>query len=118
MKIKRLLAMLIDYIIAIIISMIISIIVSRGRIPFNIDFYMYLGWILFTLKDIVFKNYSIGKKKFGLEIKTEKNDIPNLAIILLRNVSLILLPIEIVLIILFNKRFGDIIFKTKIVEKV
>lgn len=69
------------------------------------------------LKDLIFKNASIGKKLMKLEIKDCNGNIPKFYIIILRNIfTPILYCIEFVMILGFGNKFTDYIFKTKVVE--
>lgn len=124
---KRILAMIIDYLI---ISLIISLIVhvplfvyayiSKPELDILFDdtlftFIMGLCLILILFKDLLFKNKSIGKKIMGIEIRDNNNKIPSFPILIFRNITVIIWPIECLLILLKKNRIGDTIFKTKIV---
>lgn len=76
---------------------------------------MNLCVILILFKDLLFKNKSIGKKIMGIEIRNNNNKIPSFPILILRNITIIIWPIECLLILLKMNRIGDIIFKTKVV---
>lgn len=71
--------------------------------------------ILFILKDIVFKNASVGKKLTKIEILKYDGSKPNTFELLFRNIFLFITPIELILILFKNKRIGDMIFKTKVI---
>ena len=91
----------------------------------NDDLFFILGvFIIFltlcVLKDCVFGNASIGKKIFGIKIvyaNRENNGKIDLLTHLKRAVtSLLLFQIELVLVIIKNKRIGDIWAKTEVVR--
>lgn len=85
---------------------------------FQLKKYMYiLVFTLFILKDLAFKNASIGKKICGLEVRMNDNTKPPIIILLIRNFTILIYPIEILMIIFFGKRIGDYIFKTSVVVK-
>lgn len=123
-KATRLLAGLIDHtIIVFLISIIDSFFYSKvdtEAIFFSIFIRESIEYfILCTCKDLIFKNASIGKRVFGL-IVIKEDDRYSLQVrdLLIRNVLLLpLLAIEILLIIIDNKRIGDVISKTKVVQK-
>ncbi len=68
-------------------------------------------------KDLYFKNGSLGKKIFKLEIVTLRNERPTNLVKILRNLTIIIWPIECVLILIGKERIGDRLCKTKVVEK-
>lgn len=143
MRFKRLISILIDYIIicmiVIPVTWILEDIFNISGYPFArfVDFNNYNGirdlysavfkdlshlfqiaiiWIVFSLKDFVFKNASIGKKILRMEILTMSNKKPTIMPLVLRNLFVIIWPIEILLILILNRRIGDLVFKTKVVE--
>jgi uncharacterized RDD family membrane protein YckC len=124
LKLKRLMAIIIDFILIIFVSTIITTIITFDN--FNLSastfykiistsIYCILFIAMFISKDLLFKNASLGKKIFGLEIFLENNKIPNKKTIIKRtSFSFPLFPIDIILIILNNKTRGDVRYKTKI----
>lgn len=119
MKVKRIIAFLIDYII--LLFPIYTLLFSM-EIIFNCDiifchFYLIISIIMFllSLKDLIFKNASIGKKIMGLRIVDNKNNsIPNMYKIIIRNLTLILWPIDIIGFLFSNKRIGELMTNTKV----
>ena len=77
-------------------------------------------FILFALKDCIFRNASIGKKLFGIKIVyTDKENNEKISFIThcKRSIPLIILPIEAFLLVIWgDKRLGDIWAKTKIIR--
>ena len=75
---------------------------------------------LCTLKDCLFRNASIGKKIFGIKIvytNRDNNEKIDFSTHLKRAVvALLLFQIEMVLVIIKNKRIGDIWAKTEVVR--
>jgi elongation factor Tu len=110
MKIKRSLAFFIDFSIVCFLYAIVSFIAPLHDISLIITF------LLLIFKDITFRNASIGKKIMNIEIRGYNNKLPNLTTIILRNVFLILWPIEILIFLIYNKSIGDMIFGTKIID--
>lgn len=122
--VKRLLASLIDYNIVLFIiqvpQMIILYLVGKDF------FYMFdelmnlniiFSFLLMLCKDLVFKNASVGKRIMGLEIINKNGNIPSSIVIILRNITIVIWPIEILLLIIFKRRVGDFIFNTTVCKK-
>lgn len=120
-KTKRILAAIIDFYIICFISTAFIGVLTLGKFgvtPFSITMYLVLYSFLLLMKDFAFKNASIGKRIFKLEV--EKTDETKLTIvdIIKRNIPiLVLLPVELLLLIVNNRRIGDTWAKTSIVYK-
>lgn len=116
-RIKRLCAAVIDHIIILQYTTLPYIIISFGirsqllHIVSSVLFYFF-----FVIKDLLFKNQSIGKKIFNLYVVDKNNDKPHPIILVLRNVLMLLWEIDVFLILLFGYKICDIIFQTKVVE--
>lgn len=106
-KLKRLLSVFIDIYILSFPNILISLI-------FKVEL-IYFMYILICTKDLWFKNQSIGKKILKIEI-LRKGKKPNFLILLIRGMCIFLWPIEIFLIMFFNKSIGDFIFDTEVVN--
>lgn len=109
---KRVFAIMIDYfIIAILVGTISSI------IPYNQFLFFAITFVLFSIKDIVCRNASIGKKIMKLKVVTKNNEIPPLKSLVLRNVILIFLSaIAIVQLNQSSSHIGDDLTGTKVVS--
>ena len=118
-KIKRVLAAIIDFYIICFLSSAFICVFTLGEFsitPFFIIVYLIISLLLLLFKDFMFKNTSIGKRIFKL--KVAKTDGTNLMIVdvIKRNIPIIiLLPVEALLLIINNRRIGDIWAKTSIV---
>ena len=118
-KIKRILAAIIDFYIICFLSSAFICVFTLGEFsitPFSIIVYLTISLLLLLFKDFMFKNTSIGKRIFKL--KVAKTDGTNLMIVdvIKRNIPIIiLLPVEALLLIINNRRIGDIWVKTSIV---
>ncbi len=118
-KIKRILAAIIDFYIICFLSSAFICVFTLGEFsitPFSIIVYLTISLLLLLFKDFMFKNASIGKRIFKL--KVAKTDGTNLMIVdvIKRNIPIIiLLPVEALLLIINNRRIGDIWAKTSIV---
>lgn len=118
-KTKRILAAIIDFYIICFLSSAFICIFTLGEFsitPFSIIVYLTISLFLLLFKDFMFKNTSIGKRIFKL--KVAKTDGTNLMIVdvIKRNIPIIiLLPVEALLLIINNRRIGDIWAKTSIV---
>lgn len=118
-KLKRLVAFMIDYYLILMICLIPYMIVNIMSLTVLSSLWyllVLLFIILFLLKDLLFRNKSIGKKFLKLEIVTLEEKKPSIRILILRNIFLIMWPVDIFLWIIFNKRVGDFIFQTKVIE--
>lgn len=118
-KIKRILAAIIEFYIICFLSSAFICVFTLGEFsitPFFIIVYLTISLLLLLFKDFMFKNTSIGKRIFKL--KVAKTDGTNLMIVdvIKRNIPIIfLLPVEALLLIINNRRIGDIWAKTSIV---
>lgn len=110
MKIKIISAFFIDFSIVCFLYAIVSFIAPLY------DIFLIVAFFLLVFKDITFRNASIGKKILKIEIQGYNDKLPSLTTIILRNVFLILWPIEILIFLIYNKSIGDIIFKTRIID--
>lgn len=116
---KRFCAFAIDYLLIIVTCYIpFQIIIGFNFNISNEAFYIYIfsAMLLVILKDYVFRNYSFGKKIMKIQIMKKNNQKPSIAVIVLRNVFLLIWPIEAIMFLIFNERLGDIVFNTKVVE--
>lgn len=118
---RRSWALIIDFLLIVIITTIVYIIYLffTNLTFFNKLEYLILSWVLLlSFKDVVFRNASIGKKIMNIEIRTLNDNVPMLIVIVLRNFTIIVATLEIILIVISNKRLGDYIFNTKVVSSV
>lgn len=126
-KLRRIVAFFIDYYILLMVGFIVAFIIKSIGTIFEINFIMNsLNFLInkiampiailgLLVKDLVFKNYSIGKKLMNLEIKSlNGNNISRFQLIA-RNLFYIVWPLEVLILIITGKRLGDIIFKTDVV---
>lgn len=79
-----------------------------------------ISWIIFLLlyiiKDLLFKNQSIGKKIFNLYVVDKNNNKPSPIKLVLRNILILLWELDVILILLFGCKLCDFIFQTKVIE--
>ena len=80
----------------------------------TVFFFSFL--LLLLYKDIIFANASLGKKLLKIKLKSLDEQRLSFLLVLKRTIPLVLLPVEIVLIILNNKRIGDVWANTIVVE--
>ena len=120
-KLKRLLAGFIDFYVCCFLGTLISNIIVLGNnkvTVISVSIYTISAIILFIFKDLVFKNTSIGKLIFKLEVKKTDNKKLIFVDVIKRNLPIIfLLPVEMYLLIVNNKRIGDIWAQTLIAER-
>ncbi|GMK48628.1 hypothetical protein PghCCS26_57580 [Paenibacillus glycanilyticus] len=121
---NRLLAFFIDYILVLFIFVPISILINinsteeNSNWPFEI-FYPLLFLVLFVIsnRDLI-GGRSIGKRIVGLGVRDYSNpdNTPGKWRLFLRNISLIVWPVELFLLLIKGRRLGDLIMKTKVIE--
>ena len=121
-RIKRLLAAIIDFYIICFLSSAFIGVFTMGKFnvtPFSVTLYIAISFVLLIIKDFVFKNASVGKRIFKLEIKkTDETKVTILDVIKRTLPIVVLLPIEVFLLIFNNRRIGDIWAKTFISSSV
>lgn len=123
LKQKRFLSMLIDFHIIIYVSLVFwDIFCMAVTLIFGISIndlicLAFKFMLLVMIKDLVFRNASIGKKLLKLEILKDDGTMPHVFELLFRNILFIIFPAEIMLALCNDKRIGDMIFKTSVVLK-
>ena len=119
-KIKRILAAIVDFYVICFLSSVVIFVFTLGRFNvtmFSIMLYLILSFAFLIIKDISFKNASLGKQIFKLKIIKNNGTKLSAVDVIKRNIPLIILmPIEVLMIMANNKRVGDIWAET-IVEK-
>lgn len=118
-NVKRLLAALIDYYIICFLCTAFLGVITLGRFsatPFSITVYVVMCFVLLLMKDLVFKNASVGKRIFKLKIIKVDGTELKAPDVIKRNISVILLlPLEMIVTLVNNRRIGDIWAKTSVV---
>jgi uncharacterized RDD family membrane protein YckC len=123
---QRLLAIFIDHVVGTIIFGILFFVVNFGSFvnptdsnlmePFEtFNTILGFGMIYYLLKDL-YKGRSIGKRFMGLVVtdNNNKSAIPRMNRLIIRNVTVLIWPIEIIVLILKRRRLGDIIAQTDV----
>lgn len=115
---KRIYAMLIDFLLSSLLVQLVSFTFDFFEIV--IPYYSYviiiIGVFLLIFKDVLYGNASIGKKILKIEVRMNDGQVPSLMKLIMRNLTIFIWPIECILILHQNKRIGDIIFKTSVVN--
>jgi len=78
----------------------------------NKDYISIILFLLLLLKDLSTKN-SIGKQLLKIKIHFEKENLIFIKLIL-RNITLLIWPIEILIVLLFDQRIVDILFLSSV----
>ena len=107
-RFKRLIAGWIDLFI---VTAIISVVAISFRINLNIMYVIFC--LIFLAKDIFGK--SVGKKLMGLSIVNANGVEPQKYILLLRNILVVIWPLDTILIVINNKKICDHLFNTFVV---
>lgn len=123
---QRILAILIDHIIGTTISLIIFMafnwesiinpIDSNFMRPFeSFNLVLALGMIYYLLKD-TYQGRSLGKRVLRIAVRDIENTsiIPGSLRLIIRNITIFLWPIELLLLILMRRRVGDMIARTQV----
>lgn len=114
---KRLVAMLIDFAIGITAASLVIFIVTLGKNTMNaltITLYFAILFLYTFFKDCNSKHASIGKRIMRIKIKYTK---PLLISFLLRNLTLLIFPLEIMVIAINGyQRIGDMLANSKVVR--
>ena len=132
-KLKNLVVFIFDlYYLALIISIIISVLLekftfygtnfykndymSTSLIRSKINFYITI--FIVSIRNLVFKGKYTLRGIMNLEIIDKNNKTPNKWILTIRDfINYRLFPLNVLLILIFNKTIGDYIFKTLVVSK-
>lgn len=126
-KLRRIIAFFIDYYILLMISFVVAFFIGifgtifKGNFMMNSLNFLINGITIpiailgLFFKDLIFKNYSVGKKIMHLRIKTVDDNKPSVTQLVARNLFYIIWPLEILTLIITGKRLGDIIFKTQVI---
>lgn len=108
--IKRFLALVIDMAI---VGLLFTVLYDL--LGFEIPF--YFNYILILFKDLTFSTGSLGKKFLNLKIiLNNSKQVASRIMILVRNVFLFIWPIDLIILLIFKRRIGDILFKIDVVS--
>lgn len=132
-KLKNLVMFIFDlYYLALIISIIISVLLEKFTF-YGTNFYkndymatslirskinFYITIFIVSIRNLVFKGKYTLRGIMNLEIIDKNNKTPNKWILTIRDfINYRLFPLNVLLILIFNKTIGDYIFKTLVVSK-
>ena len=120
-KIKRLLAGLIDFYIICLLSSAFVGVLTLGKFNvslLSVTIYLILTFLFLMFKDFALKNASVGKRLFGLKVVKKDGTKFIFLDVIKRNITImILLPIEVIFLVVNENRIGDIFAKTLVVGK-
>lgn len=119
-NVKRMIAAIIDFFAIAMAAMIFVGVFTALKIDRTVLGIVYSAFLalLVLFKDFVFKNASFGKKLLQLKIVKTDGTKPRFIDLLLRTLTLVIFPVEIILVLVRNKRLGDALAKTAVVEAV
>ena len=119
-NVKRMIAAIIDFFAIAMVAMIFVGVFTALKIDRTVLGIVYSAFLalLVLFKDFVFKNASFGKKFLQLKIVKTDGTKPRFIDLLLRTLTLAIFPVEIILVLVRNKRLGDALAKTAVVEAV
>lgn len=110
-KWKRMLAFFID-------TMIAGCIFSSFVLPVLFEYYhlLLIAFVLiYLLKDIM-KGQSIGKRIAKIKVVNQSGDTPKFSSLIIRNITLVIWPVEAILVLFGKPRLGDRLAKTMVVD--
>ena len=110
LKIKRLLAAFIDFMLSAVLAFVLTVFFPGDKYFLYIFFYAFM-----VFKDIL--GYSLGKHLMKLTIVDRNGVSPPLYALVLRNIFLIIWMIDVVLILICNKKTCDYWFRTSVIDK-
>ena len=124
MKLKRILAWIIDWNISGIPALLYALIfrkIAETQSITAIGALLFVFFVLsfpaiFVFRDVIFKGQSIAKRIFKLRvIDIETNELPSNRKLIIRNLFFFLYPIEFIMLLASNKSLGDMVTNTTIV---
>lgn len=126
MKLKRILAWIIDWNLCGLPALIYALFMyktmeTQGLNPIYII--IFVAFVLsfpaiFILRDILFKGRSIAKRIFKLHIiDNDTNSLPSNGKLILRNLFFSIAPIEAIMLIATDKSIGDMVSNTTVTKK-
>ena len=124
MKLRRILAWIIDWnlcgIPALMYALIFRKIAEAQSITaigaLLIVFFVLSFPVIFVFRDVIFKGQSIAKRIFKLRvIDIETNELPSNRKLIIRNLFFFLYPVEFIMLLASDKSLGDMVTNTTIV---
>ena len=124
MKLKRILAWIIDWNISGIPALLYALIfrkIAEAQSITAIGALLFVFFVLsfpaiFVFRDVIFKGQSIAKRIFKLRvIDVETNELPSNRKLISRNLFFFLYPVEFIMLLASDKSLGDMVTNTTIV---
>ncbi len=124
MKLKRILAWIIDWNISGIPALLYALIFRKvveiqgiNAIGLLLFVFFVLSFpAIFVFRDVIFKGQSIAKRIFKLRvIDIETNDLPSNQKLIIRNLFFFIYPVEFIMLLASNKSLGDMATNTTII---
>ena len=124
MKLKRILAWIIDWNISGIPAILYALIfrkIAEAQSITAIGALLFVFFVLsfpaiFVFRDVIFKGQSIAKRIFKLRvIDIETNELPSNRELIIRNLFFLIYPVEFIMLLASGKSLGDMVTNTTIV---
>ena len=124
MKLKRILAWIIDWNISGIPALLYALIFRKVAETQSINaigallfvFFVLSFPAIFVFRDVIFNGQSIAKRIFKLRvIDIETNDLPSNQKLIIRNLFFFIYPVEFIMLLASNKSLGDLATNTTII---
>ena len=112
---KRILAFAIDYMSVMIFFSVLSFVPVKNlnrSLLISYTFFIIFGEVYFIIKDIFGR--SLGKRIMGIKIVRVDGRKPSIIRLILRNITISIWPVEIVLLLLGKEKLGDRLAKTRL----
>ena len=118
---KRILSFLIDHItiwFVFALFVVVEMFVQKDFELFLNKYYIFLLLFMFiyVFKDVI-NGQSIGKRILKIKVVDLSGNVPKLPNLIIRNITILIWPVEAILVLLYKERLGDRLAKTKVVEQ-
>ena len=115
-NIKRVFAALIDYMIIVAASTTVAVLCDGGEVtPFSGTVFLLLVFLIALFKDFALSGASIGKRALKIRVVSCDDAELSFSKFFKRTITLVLVPVEFLLMAKNNKRIGDIWANTAVV---
>ena len=118
---KRILAFLIDHLIICFAFVFLGMVEMFVKTDFELFWKLYYIFLLafmliYFLKDVI-NGQSIGKRIMKIKVVDLNENKPSLFNLIVRNITILIWPVEAIFVLLDKERLGDRLAKTKVIDK-
>lgn len=117
---KRILAFIIDHVIICFLFILLAMIEMFVKTDLDLFWkiyyiFLFVFMLIYFFKDVI-NGQSIGKRIVKIKVVDTAGNKPKLFNLIVRNITILIWPIEALLILLEKKRLGDRLAKTEVVD--